>query len=223
MHAALRILVALLASTAAAAVQAAPITYTVTSTATGTLGSSSFTNAPITVTLTGDTTAVVPYLGIAGTLLNHGAGVVTIAGLGSANLTGSIVVLSTNTVLVQGFSGVVIAQEDAGHPPNTSVTGILGATGPTFLGYNLQTPLGPVSGPGGVFNDGPTDAVFPTNRGTLSFAPGQNGTGTATFTAALVQSNAGANIPTLSEWALAALALVVAGMGVTTLRRRRPQ
>jgi hypothetical protein len=185
MYAVVRVLVALLAAAAAVAVQAAPITYTITTTATGTLGSSPFTNASITVTLTGDTTAVIPYSGIAGSLLNHGAAVVNIAGLGSATLTGSIVALSTNTGLYQGQSLVVIAQEDSGHPPDTSVTGIVGIAGPTFLGYNLQTPLGPLSGAGGVANNGPTDAVFPTNRGTLSFAAGQSFTGNSTFTAAL--------------------------------------
>jgi hypothetical protein len=41
-------------------VQASPITYTITTTATGTLGASPFTDAAITLTLTGNTSAVEP-------------------------------------------------------------------------------------------------------------------------------------------------------------------
>jgi len=188
MYAVVRVLSAvLLISAAAIAVQAAPITYTITSTGTGTLGASPFTNANITVTLTGDTSTVVPYQGgISGAVLDHGPATVTIAGLGSATLTGSIVALATNTGLFQGQSGVVIAQEDAGHPPNTSVTGILGIASPTLFGYDLQTALGPLLSTGGVANNGPQDAIFLTDRGNLVFAAGQSFAGNATFTSALV-------------------------------------
>ena len=199
MYAAIRVLVALLASAAAVAVQAAPITYTISTTATGMLGSSPFTNAPITVTLTGDTSAVTPGTGeLASILLNHGSATVNIAGLGSAALTGSIVVLSTftNTTIVPGQSGAVIAQEDAGHPPNSSVTGIVGILSPAFFAYDLRIALGPVSGSGGVANEGAVDGFFPTTRGNLVFAAGQAFAGTSTFTA----QNTAAITPVAGVW-----------------------
>src|SRR5262252_540 len=133
MYAVFRVLVALLASAAAVAVQAAAINYTITTTATGTLGGSAFTNALMTVTLTGDTSAVTSGTGeLTGLPLNHGTATVNIAGLGSAAFTGSIVVISTftNTTILPGQSGAVIAQEDAGKPPNSSVTGIVGTLSP---------------------------------------------------------------------------------------------
>ena len=62
-------------------VQASPITYSLTSTATGTLGASSFTNAPLTVTLTGDTSNVmagpVPFTDV---LVNPGSATVSVSG-----------------------------------------------------------------------------------------------------------------------------------------------
>jgi hypothetical protein len=187
MYAVVRVLVSLLASVAAVAVHATAITYTITTTATGTLGSSSFTNASMTVTLTGDTSAVTSGSGeLTGLLINHGAATVNIAGLGSAALTGSIVVVSTftNTTIIPGQSGAVIAQEDTGHPTNSSVTGIVGILHPAFFGYDLRSALGPISGSGGVANQGPVDGTFPTNRGNLVFAAGQSLSGTSTFTAA---------------------------------------
>ena len=122
-------------------VQAGPITYTITTTATGTLGGTSFTNAAITVTFVGDTSNIVAgntLGGSAGTLVNLGSATVIIAGLGAATLTDPAFIISTfdNTT---GGSDVVIGDY-------TNGTGILAATGPAFYGYNLATSFGPLAG-----------------------------------------------------------------------------
>src|SRR5689334_2422126 len=100
-------------------VEAIPITYTLTSTATGTLGGSPFTNAPIAVALRGDTAGVGP--GPVGpdnlnnALINTGPATVSIAGLGTATFTHAIDILASfdhlfNFGTVINASGVVIAQ-----------------------------------------------------------------------------------------------------------------
>ena len=70
-------------------VQATPITFVETAMATGTLGSTAFTNALVTVTATADTTQV-SSLG-PGFLLDAATGTptVSIGGLGTYNLTGT--------------------------------------------------------------------------------------------------------------------------------------
>ena len=76
-------------------VEAGPITYSVTTTASGTLGASSFTNTPVSVTLTGDTANVVAGSGpISGSFVNPGTATVNILGLGIATFTGSNGILS---------------------------------------------------------------------------------------------------------------------------------
>jgi hypothetical protein len=186
-------------------VQATPISYTISTTATGTLGSSPFTNAAITLTLTGDTSTVAPGPGtLSGFLVNPGNAKVTIAGLGTATLTGPIEVASTfNQTSYMGLPPtVVIAQLD--NPAGTDGTGILWTLSQSLLGYNLQTAIGPVSGSGSVANEGPVDGFFPTSAGNLQFAAGQGGgAGTSTFTAAVTV--AAAPEP-------GSLALVVAGI-----------
>src|SRR5580698_3875410 len=102
----------LLGSATRVPVQAAPITYSLTTTASGTLGASSFTNALVTVTLSGDTSSIMPGSGsITGLLVNPGTATVGIAGVGTATFTGSIGILSTfNNVSLFGGSGVIIGQ-----------------------------------------------------------------------------------------------------------------
>ena len=71
--------------------EADPITYIVTTTASGTLGGTSFMNAGFTATLTGDTSGIVP--GPAGylSLVNPGAATVIISGVGAAAFTDSMI------------------------------------------------------------------------------------------------------------------------------------
>jgi len=176
----------LLALTFSLAASAAPITYTLTTTAWGTLGASSFTDALVTVTLTGDTSNVTPGTGlITGALVNPGSATVSIFGLGAVTFTGSIGILSTfndvTPLLFGGGSGVVIGEFVGPLNNPTDITGILAQQGPIFFGYDLG-PLGPVSGTGGSSAPDPF-AVFPTTGGILNFTAPPADTGTTTFTA----------------------------------------
>src|SRR5579862_1176439 len=67
---------------------AAPITYTETLTASGTLGGTTFTDALVTVTLTGDTSNVtagpVPHTDV---LVNTGSATVSVSGIGTGTFT----------------------------------------------------------------------------------------------------------------------------------------
>ena len=156
--------------------QAAPITYTLTTTASGTLGASTFTNTTVTVVVSGDTSGVTAGSGSSsGTLVNSGKASVTIGGLGTATFTDPIVILSTYNPF-QGVNAVIILDGDA----NTG-TGILLQTGAAFSGYGLGA-MAPVTGTGGVGSGSHMVPVFPTTKGDLTWAVGQD-LGTSTFTA----------------------------------------
>lgn len=180
--------VALLSWITQAKILAGPITYTITTTATGTLGGTAFTDAAITVTFAGDTSNIVAgdTLGgstYTGTLANIGTGTVVIAGLGAVALTDPAFVLSTfDNTTVFGESGVVIGD-------STNGTAILAATGPAFYGYDLTGPFGPLSAGGGLGNGGGPSNTFPTSGGSLEFPrdepPPDVG---STFTAVATQS-----------------------------------
>jgi hypothetical protein len=161
-------------------VHAAPISYTLTTTASGTLGGSPFTDSSVMVRLTGDTTAIVAGTGtFAGLLENPGMATISVAGLGTATLTDSIVIVSSfNNPAYFGTSLVLILD-------NTNGTGILLQEGDGFLGYDLQTPLGPVSGTGGVASGSMVTPHFPTSAGDLTWAIGQPMV-SSTFAAELV-------------------------------------
>lgn len=162
-------------------VQAVPITYSLTTTATGTLGGSPFTNALVTVTLTGDTANVVPGpIPFNNDLFNTGNATVSIAGLGTVTFTDPIVILSTfNDLTLFGVPAVVILD---GPGSAGGGTGILDQFGLSFSGYALG-PLGPVSGTGGVASGSSTTPIFPTTAGPMTWAIGQPN-GNSTFVAA---------------------------------------
>ncbi len=158
--------------------QAAPITYTLTTTASGTLGASTFTNATVTVTLSGDTSGITPGTGsIAGALINAGTASVTIGGLGTATFTDPIVMASTyNAVFpaLDNMNAVLVLD-------NASGTGILLQAGTVFSGYGLGV-MAPLTGTGGVASGSHMVPTFPTTKGMLTWAVGQ-ALGTSTFTA----------------------------------------
>jgi hypothetical protein len=161
-------------------VQADPITYSLTTDASGTLGGSSFTDALVTVTLTGDTANVVPGpVPYTDTAVNSGSAEVSVSGLGTGTFTDPIVILSTlnDATLTTFFGSPTVLILD-----NASGTGILLQTGAIFSTYGLQGPLGPISGTGGVASGSHITPVFPTTAGDLTWAIGQP-LGTSTFTA----------------------------------------
>ena len=163
--------------------QAAPITYTLTTTASGTLGASTFTNATVTVTLSGDTSGIA--VGPAPNtnfLVNPGNASVTIGGLGTATFTDPIIMVSSyNGLFSDGTSAVLILD-------NATGTGILLQEGTVFSGYGLGV-MAPVTGTGGVASGSHAVQVFPTTKGNMTWAVGQ-ALGTSTFTASTTTTTA---------------------------------
>ena len=146
------------------------MTYTESDTSvTGTIGAVAFSNAAVTITLTGDTSNVSCSFGLC-TL--SGVAAVTIGGVGTFGFTDTMEVADRQNSGPQ-FAGIGdITQNFKVVLLTDNVTG-------QFLTYDLTTPLGPVTGPS--FFD-PND--FPnTTGGVLNFT---SDSGTSTFTAAPV-------------------------------------
>ena len=155
---------------------AAPITYTETATATGTLGGTAFTNSQVTVSFAGDTSGITS---IAPGVLINPAGIttVTVAGLGTATLTGGAAAADD-----QAFGGAGIGAEGSG-PPSTGQVGpplILGTNAAAFTTYDLTTAIGPVTGPSTIA----AGSSVQTSNGAFVL----NSAGEATFTAITVGS-----------------------------------
>lgn len=158
-------------------IQASPITYTLSSAVSGTLGGSSFTDALVTVTLTGDTANVKPGPApFTDVVVNSGSATVDVSGIGTATFTDAIEVVDTLTDTVLLGAPVVLILD------GTTGTGILLETGSTFTTYNLRSSFGPLSGTGGVASGSHITPIFATTAGALTWSVGQP-LGTATFTA----------------------------------------
>jgi hypothetical protein len=140
--------------------RAGMITYTETYTGTGSLGTTNFTDAMVTLTGTGDTANVT------GTtfIVNSVTATVNVAGVGTANFTtGSIGVLVEPTAGQAGFE--------------SGLTEGLFVDDSSFASYDLKTAIGPVT------NDlifGFAGATFSTDQGTFQIT---NFSGQGTFTA----------------------------------------
>ena len=119
--------------------QAIPITYTFTGTGTGNIDGTPFTDAPYTVTMSGDTSAVIPFV---------------IPVVGFAAFTNP----TTGTIAVQGIGVATITEPNmhvARYPSASGQTAFfwrpysetfLDASNPALTGYTLITPIGPVLG-----------------------------------------------------------------------------
>jgi hypothetical protein len=157
---------------------ASTIAYEIDTTATGTLGTSSFTNAAVALTLIGDTSTEIFLDGHAAVF---GTAVVNIAGVGTATLLGiDDVVYNPPDPLP-----FVTIEQESNPPDPTSGTGILGIMDASLLGYDLTTPFGPLTSTGGPASGSQGPTYFTTNAGDLNFVFG-SGSGTATFTATVV-------------------------------------
>ena len=161
---------------------ASPITYVETTTATGSLGGTPFTDASVTVTLVGDTSNIAPGPAPFGSfLVNPGSATIKIGALPLATFTDLVEVVGTfNQTTPPVFPGPFVLIATLDNPQGTSITGVVVEYGnPVFLGYNL-TGLGSItatggsaSGPGGPHN---------TTGGVLLFSSDSNPE-VATFTA----------------------------------------
>ena len=185
--------VALFGFTSAA--HAAPITFAISSTASGQLGLSSFTDALVTVTTTADTDNVVTFTADPGdgTIITIYA---LLADLTTVNIAGLSTVDVLDATAIYAFPpiahpdtgeeaflqpSVVIGRLDS-PPALDPFTGLGAVFDDALLDYNLTTSIGPIVSAGGVGNPYPIN----TSGGTLSFVDhgvGEGGGRTATFTA----------------------------------------
>jgi hypothetical protein len=166
---------------------ATQIIYQLTGVASGTLGGTPFTNVLVTETLIGDTANVTAAAGLCPTcLVNLGTTTtVNIPGIGTATVTDPDGIFSSVTSVTPqgGFpSGPYVVFATLDNPPATdSITGFGIAGSSDLLGYDLRTPIGPITAIGGV-GRGPQDFVN-TTLGKLTFASNFLPTGQGTFTA----------------------------------------
>lgn len=165
--------------------QADPITYTISSAVSGTLGGTPFTDALVTVTLTGDTADITPgpapYTDV---VVNAGNATVDVSGIGIATFTDSVVIVDTlSDTTIFGVPAVLFLDYTTG-------TGIMLQTGSVFTTYDLGSSLGPITGTGGVASGSAITPVFPTTDGDLTWEIGQP-SGTSTFTAVVTTPEPG--------------------------------
>lgn len=171
---------------AALAASAAPLTYTLSSTATGVLDGVSFTNASVVVTGTGDpsgapTSGNATYVALTSTS-------VSVAGA-SDTFTGVMTALSavTNTGYFTIFNGI----------PSTGGPSVLGLSNAAIKADSVLQPFGPLSGP--VYN--PLNVSFATQRGSFILSAA----GTATVVVAPVSTPEPSALAALGLGAVAVL------------------
>ena len=186
--------------------EAIPITYTESATASGSLGGVPFSNALVTIRLTGDTANVMPFVLWPSILLNVGTATVTIAGLGVAtfnNPNGYAAVAVPPGVIVEATVPTFnIAQFD-GPAQSDGITHIMGLQDVALQDYDLASAFGPLTATSLPFSG---SEKYGTTRGDLVLTSGSE---TVTFTATIPEP------PSMSLFGLGALALLSA------VRRRK--
>jgi PEP-CTERM motif len=169
----------------------APITYTLETTASGSLGGTSFTDATVVLTMTNNTTNVTnPSLGV---FENVGTVTVSIGG-------GSPVTFSDSTQVFSAQSLSTVGFEDL------AVDDILDSVSASFASYALKTSIGPIVGSAEI-NSG---SSFATSGGAFVLTSVGE---TATFAAAT------SGVPEPSTWAM--MLIGFAGLGYAGYRRAR--
>lgn len=138
-------------------VQAVPITYTETTTASGSLGDFAFTDSQVVISFAGDTNSVInPTPGF----------VLNAAGTASVRVAGGVTATfnaGRQTAFVfQSMNGAGIgAQSRDTTVDQGGQTYILATNGPAFAAYDLRSAIGPLAGPA-VFRPG---LAFSTTAG----------------------------------------------------------
>ncbi len=188
-----------LALGAAALCSASPITYTFTTTGSGTIGATSFTNALATVTGVGDTSAIfiapAPPFSPDTFVIDPPLFSITISGVGTATFSGTSPTLGGHGYIFDNQTNTVAGfgiESDHDDISNNS----------SFATYALATSIGPLAGSRMSFTG------EATSLGSLTFTPTANGT----FTAAV--GPAGAPEPS-------SLFLLLGGLGLIMTRWRR--
>lgn len=173
--------------------QAASITFTETQNGIGSLGGTSFNDALVTLTLTGNTSNITnPSSGIYDLI---GTATVSVAGVGSATFTDSIEVFVDQNTPAAGFTDLTLP----GAPD------ILENHSSSYSTYTLNTAIGPLTGfPGG----NPSDS-FATTAGAFILSSSGNSDHDSTFTA-----TGGVTTPEPGTFALLGAGLGVALIGV---------
>lgn len=145
-------------------VEALPITYTETTTASGSLGGATFTNSQVTVSFVGDTASVINPM--PGFVLNAvGTASVSVAGGIAATFNAG----GQTAFVFQSMNGIGIgAQSRDATVDQGGQTYILASNGPAFSAYDLRGPIGPVVGPA-VFRPG---LAFSTTAGDFILTSG---------------------------------------------------
>ena len=147
------------------------ITYIETTTATGSLGGQSFTNALVTLTATGDTSGTVTGDGIQSAEMSVPLEL-TVAGVGSTEFTDSIIVV---------FNGHTGADEGYGFGDHTTGYGVLFTDVPyTETFYGLVSAIGPIDG-SATYNSG---VSFDTAAGAFEMTTAEDATFQAVLTPA---------------------------------------
>jgi PEP-CTERM motif-containing protein len=169
-------------------VHAAPITYEISGVASGTIGASTFTDALIELTGTGDTANVTSLLGgeVFGNPFNSFT--VTIGGVGTATITDPSEIWAVPTSGPFSVPAVVMGRIDS-PPALDSITGLGVVASNALAGYEGNTGIGPITDAGGIgfpACSGPMeDPCVHTTLGLLSFTENLSTTptGQATFVA----------------------------------------
>lgn len=165
------------------------ITYTESATMTGTIGTTSFSNAMVTVAFLGDTTnASCLFVVSSGFCVNTpGAATVTIAGVGTFAFTDSMEVDVFPKIPFARIADVTLGSGGVG-------LDVLGTFNSAFTTYDLTTATGPLTGQAGFAPTG----RYNTTGGVLGFS---NASGPSTFTASF-------NVPEPSSLLLLGTALL---------------